>query len=107
MEMYMTHERGDERHHAICDHCNKTVYPSHKNDNLWFGFMCQDTKMFVSFDCKTDFYIRKNAGEYGPQHAHKYSEVPVMVPWVNKPEYPPLYQEVITDSKKPWQLALF
>lgn len=87
MEMYKTYERGEERHHAICDHCGKTVYPSAKNIYLWHGFECMDTGMFVSFDCRQDFYAKKNAGEYGVLHAGKYMERPVSVPWEKEPVF--------------------
>jgi hypothetical protein len=95
VEMYKTIEADKEHHKAICGHCGKLTYPSHKNIYVFFGFMCSDTKKFVNNDCRTDFYNRKNAGEYGIQHANKYSETPVIVPWTKCPE------------RKPVQLTLF
>jgi hypothetical protein len=95
METFKNTERGAERHHAVCDHCGKTCYPSHKNINVFFGFLDSDTNMFVSNDCKKDYYSNKNKGKYGVQHINKYSEMPVMVPWAKNP------------YKKPIQLSLF
>jgi hypothetical protein len=105
MESYINtnKEKGEERHHAICDHCGKLVYPDARNIFLWFGFNCMDTGMFISNDCKKDYYIKKNAGHYGKEHAHKYSEFPVMVPWTIDPTKYKKPIEVITDPKNPLQ----
>lgn len=107
MKNFSKIENGIEYHHAICDHCGKYVYPSHKNVNIFFGFMCTDTNMFISNDCKVEYYKNKNLGIYGLEHSNKYSETPVMVPWKNEPKRPPLYQELIFDKNNPSQLLLF
>jgi hypothetical protein len=107
MKKYFKAENGQEFHKAICDHCSKQVYPSHKNPHLFFGFLCMDTKMFVSNDCKNDYYLKKNKGEYGNEHRHKYSEMPIQVPWKNEPKFLPLYEELYFDNKIPSQLLLF
>ncbi len=84
MKIYSDYGK-EERHKIECDHCQKLAYPSHKNPNIFWGFQCMDTGMFVSNDCKKDYYLAKNTGKYGIEHANKYSEMPVMVPWKNMP----------------------
>lgn len=107
MKNFTKIENDIEYHHAICDHCGKYVYPSHQNIYLFFGFMCSDTNMFISNDCKKDYYLKKNNAYYGKEHVNKYSETPVMVPWKKEPKRAPLYQELIFDKKNPSQLLLF
>jgi hypothetical protein len=63
--------------------------------------------MFVSNDCKKDYYKNKNQGIYGIAHINKYSETPVMVSWKKEPKFVPLYQELIFDKRNPSQLLLF
>jgi len=107
MEKYVRIENNQEYHHSICEHCRKQVYPSHKNPYLFFGFLCMDTKMFISNDCKEDYYLKKNKGDYGNEHRYKYSEMPVPVPWKSEPKFAPPYQELFFDTKIPSQLLLF
>jgi hypothetical protein len=107
MKKFIKAENGQEYHHAICDHCGKYVYPSNKNVYIFFGFMCADTRMFVSNNCKEDFYKNKHQGVYGIEHKNKYSETPVIVPWKKEPKFLPLFQELIFDKKNPSQLLLF
>lgn len=85
MKIYKNYEKGSERHHGICDHCGSMIFPSHRNPYVFFGFLCQDTGMFIYNDCRKDFYTKKNQGIYGKEHAHKYSEMPVPVPWEKYP----------------------
>lgn len=107
MKTYLKIEDNQEYHSAICDHCGKQTFPSHKNPHLFFGFLCGDTKMFINNDCKEDYYVKKNNGYYGNEHRHKYSEMPVQVEWKNEPKFAPLYQEIIFDPRTPSQLLLF
>jgi hypothetical protein len=107
MKMHVIEKDGQEYHHAVCDHCSKLFYPSHKNPYIFFGFMCLDTKMFISNDCKEDYYLKKNRGDYGNQHRFKFTEMPIQVPWKNEPKRLPIYQELYFDKKMPSQLLLF
>lgn len=62
-----------------CIICNRHPKPSANNPNLYNGFRCQDTGHFVHWNCREEFYRKKHGGEFGAQHAHKYSEVPVVI----------------------------
>jgi hypothetical protein len=84
-KIYSYTEREGERYKVICDLCDRCVYPNHDRINHFRGFKCLDTGFFICADCKESYYIKKNAGEFGEVHKHKYSEVPVVVPWIIVP----------------------
>lgn len=86
LQIYKNKERGEDRFHVICDVCERSVAPDHNRPTMFYGFRCQDTKMFVCLDCKPKYYENKNSGVYGKEHANKYSEMPVPVPSSNIPE---------------------
>jgi hypothetical protein len=63
-----------------CDFCKKQTGTHPSNSNLFNGFRCSDTGMFIASDCRKKYYQEKNRGLYGTQHMHKISEIPVPVP---------------------------
>lgn len=62
-----------------CEICQKAFKASLKNPNLINGFRCMDTGFFIHTTCKTAYYTKKNAGEFGAQHKSKYSEFPISI----------------------------
>jgi DNA adenine methylase len=84
----------------ICDLCNKIVL----HDSVKYkGFRCADTNMFIGSNCKDEYYKLKNAGEYGKQHANKFSEVPVpFLPDVVTPnrELPAGFNEALSSEEE-------
>lgn len=57
-----------------CTYCKKDPGAKPGNPNVWFGFLDKDTNQYVCWNCRNKHYETKNKTE----HAHKYSEYPVM-----------------------------
>jgi hypothetical protein len=109
LQIHKNKERGEDRFHVICNVCERSVAPDHNKPGIFYGFICNDTKMFVCMDCKTNYYINKNLGVYGKEHAYKYSEMPVPVPSLNIPEVRHLGTEIFGswyDHKRPHELRI-
>lgn len=96
-EIYNNTIGSEERYHVICNVCDRCVYPDHDRINHFRGFQCLDTGFFVCKDCKQIYYHNKNSGVYGQQNKHKYSEVPVVVPWIKVPVF--IYEPILFNNQ--------
>lgn len=58
-----------------CEHCHKNPGPDPRNNSQWFGFLDLDTGQYCCRACIHVHYRRKAHTE----HAHKFSEIPVLL----------------------------